>query len=228
MIKMPENLVLADLAGNAVYRRTWLLIKALERDPLDKALELARAADEFVTAGGPSEQGAVNISDDGRSTSGRAEAPDGPESAVETEKHSRAAPPRAQLSEEERERLINRMVAGVTNAELATELGLSSKQVQGFRMGWARKIASRRERLQRKQPAEPTNADEVIRYLRQQDDVVVPQGGEFLVNGRFRLSLSALIERANKMRDRQGKAPFKMRADHKPEPGALANGHFAH
>ena len=92
---------------------------------------------------------------------------------------------------------------------VTAELGFSSKQVQGFRMGSAREIASRRERVQRNQPVEPMNADEVIRYLRQRDDVGVPQGDGFLVNWRFQLSLSALIERANKMRDRQGKAPFK-------------------
>jgi hypothetical protein len=225
---MDQNLVPADLAENPVYRRTWLLLKALESDPLGPALELARAADEFVTAGGPPKHGAVDKSDDARPTSDWAEPFDGPERAVEAEKHTRAASFRAQLSEEDRERLINRMVAGATNAELAAQLGLSSKQVQGFRMGSAREIASSRAGVQPNQPAEPINADEVIRYLRQQDDVVVPQGDEFLVNGRFQLSLSALIERANKMRNRQGKAPFKMRGHHKPEPGTLANGHSAH
>jgi len=52
--------------------------------------------------------------------------------------------------------------------------------------------------------------DEVVRYLRQQDDVVVPQGpGEFLLNGRFRMETTELVSRANRMRSRQGKPAFQ-------------------
>jgi len=53
--------------------------------------------------------------------------------------------------------------------------------------------------------------EDIVRYLRQQDDVVVPDGeSAFLVNGRFRLGLSELVQRANKMRLRQGKAEFRL------------------
>jgi hypothetical protein len=53
------------------------------------------------------------------------------------------------------------------------------------------------------------SADEVVRYLRQQDDVVVRQGeGKYLVNGRFPLTLPELIDRANKVLNRQGKPAF--------------------
>jgi hypothetical protein len=58
---------------------------------------------------------------------------------------------------------------------------------------------------------EEATADDIVRYLRQQDDIVVPQGeGAFLVNGRFRLELSELVARANKMRGRQGKPEFRL------------------
>ena len=63
--------------------------------------------------------------------------------------------------------------------------------------------------------------DDVVRYLRQQDDVVVPQApGEFLLNGRFRMNATELVGRANRMRSRQGKPPFPFngRASRLPEP----------
>ena len=54
-----------------------------------------------------------------------------------------------------------------------------------------------------------TSVQEVIRYLRQQDDVIVPQeDGEYLVNGRFRMRPDELVDRANRMRSRQGKPEF--------------------
>jgi hypothetical protein len=54
------------------------------------------------------------------------------------------------------------------------------------------------------------NLDDIVRYLRQRDDVVVSaEGGMFLVNGRFRLDPDELLLRANKMRRRQGKPEFQ-------------------
>ena len=72
-------------------------------------------------------------------------------------------------------------------------------------------------------PASPNGdgLDDVVRYLRQQDDVVVPQApGEFLLNGRFRMNATELVGRANRMRSRQGKPPFPFngRASRLPEP----------
>jgi len=53
--------------------------------------------------------------------------------------------------------------------------------------------------------------DEVVRYLRQQHDVVVADGlGMFLVNGRFRLDVDQLQHRANRMRQRQRKPEFQI------------------
>jgi hypothetical protein len=51
----------------------------------------------------------------------------------------------------------------------------------------------------------------VVRYLRQRDDTVVPNGEDlFLVNGRFRVSSDELISRANRMRARDGKSTFQL------------------
>jgi hypothetical protein len=142
------------------------------------------------------------------------------------------------------------MAQGAKNAELASEFGLSPRQVQGIRMGSAREIARRREQPVRpkaesipKNESIPTSEslpkpegispgeariDDVVRYLRQQDDVVVPEhDGTFLVNARFRMPMSELVARANRIRLRQGKPEFNV-ADSAPSADAKAvstNGH---
>lgn len=271
---MSETVVIADLVENSVYRRTWLLYKALETAPIDNAIALARAADEFVI-GSPTIQygadraiqAAVDLPSDRRAPGWRGRPSGAPkpagtpsgqrtaarlgeERAFETATDavegaitpSKTPAARAQLSADQREWLIERLAAGATNPELASEFGLSRKQVQGFRMGLARKGAKRRPVVEDKpQPTEMTrsvstdevgttagltgitgaaeprsaSSDEVVRYLRQQDDVVVWQGeGKYLVNGRFQLALPELIDRANKMRHRQGKPGFKSENDY--------------
>src|SRR5204863_5798867 len=83
---------------------------------------------------------------------------------------------------------------------------------QGVQIGSAREIAARRERTAKTPLSERTSitsVQEVIRYLRQQDDVVVRQeDGHYLVNGRFRMSPDELVDRAKRMRSRQGKPEF--------------------
>ena len=44
------------------------------------------------------------------------------------------------------EQLLERLAQGARNAELASDFGLSTRQVQGIRMGSAREIARRRDR----------------------------------------------------------------------------------
>src|SRR5205823_6682263 len=115
---------------------------------------------------------------------------------------------RLELSPEHRARLLDRLAQDAKNTELAAEFGVSPKQVQGLRIGCAREIAQRRDQLARERAQlEPTSlatsVEEIIRYLRQQDDVVVPQeDGSYLINGRFRMSLAELSARANRMRRR--------------------------
>ena len=74
--------------------------------------------------------------------------------------------------------MLDRLAAGTKNADIAEEFGMSPQQVQGVRIGSAREIAARRQRGQNARSPETTpiiSVQEVIRYLRQQDDVVVPQ-----------------------------------------------------
>ena len=101
-------------------------------------------------------------------------------------------------------------------------------------MGCAREIAKRRDQLCKTEAeAEqndlaPGSVDDIVRYLRQQDDVVVSQeNGEFLVNGRFRMPLADLVGRANRMRERQGKPKFDLPSGMSvlPRQTVSANGH---
>jgi hypothetical protein len=228
---MSNEISLPELTENSEYRRIWLLCKALETEPLGRAIEIARAADEFVTGTGIEESAVQTNPAIDAAVLSRCEHEQSPGTAMDAAEVNEPSesPARIRLSAEQRERLIERLAAGAKNAELAAELGLSSKQVQGFRMGSAREIANRREHLEGQKPGDAaTSTDEVIRYLRQQDDVVVPQGeGEYLINGRFQLSISALVDRANRMRSRQGKPHFKLPGHAQREHIAVANGHSA-
>ena len=231
-----EYLEWLELLGNAERRRSWLLLKALECLPLDRAIELARAADEFLAGAHPERRIDVSIYPKTETatpqqrceiTHPASEAPPLPDRPASQKRTALA------LSPAQREQLLRRLAQGVRNRELANEFGLSGKQVQGVRMGSARQIARLRhtvdEREQGSQPAPAVFAsvDEIVRYLRQQDDVIVPQArGEFLVNARFRLPLEKLVSRANRMRARQGKPEFHLvdyQSSAQPVPGA-ANG----
>jgi DNA-binding Xre family transcriptional regulator len=189
------------------HRRWWLLCKALECSPLKDALELARAADEFLTDAPPGIP--LNPPDEARAL-GRSDEPACREEARQSG-HTGLS-----LSATDREELLDLLARGAKNAELAHRFGLTSRQVQGIRMGSARRISKRRQEAAIQQDAEvseslPAFVDDVVRFIRQQDDVVVPHGnGEFLINGRFRLGIAELVDRANRIRVRQGKPKFRL------------------
>ena len=237
---MDEFVTLAWLDG-PVSRRLWLLSEALRSVPLDRAIELARAADHFIVAGplvttsiapAAPEAGRVNEphrSDTATPDASRAKAP------------GMKSPAGLLLTPEQRDQLLNRLAEGATNGALAAEFSITPRQVQGVRMGAAREIArrarARTEPAERAAPAptEPADAaaavytspEDVIRYLRQQDDVVVPQeDGSFLVNARFPLGLAELVARANRMRARQSKPEFRLKNGHAvPRADHPANRH---
>jgi DNA-binding Xre family transcriptional regulator len=128
---------------------------------------------------------------------------------------------------------LDLLARGAKNAELAHRFGLTSRQVQGIRMGAARRIATRRQENGTQQETKisetlPASVDDIVRFVRQQDDVVVPHGkGEFLVNGRFSLTLPELVDRANRIRFRQGKPKFSLGAvvPIRSKEMPVANGH---
>jgi len=236
---MNDRSELIGLLENPPARRVWLLANALRCLPFDRAIELACAAEVFVT-GAPihnqadaprvhSEPGPMQGLE---STSNTTESPSaGTPPLVERMAHQRSPNP---VQGAGRDRLLGRLAEGGKNAELAAEFGLSSKQVQGVRMGCAREIAKRREQLSGSTvPADQIVTpiawiEDVVRYLRQQDDVVVRQeNGEFLVNGRFSMPLAELLARANRMRARQDKPAFELPGDRPPRRGEVSpvNGH---
>lgn len=218
---MNETNELLGLTRDPIDRRVWLLSNALRCLAFDQALEAARAAEAFVIGRGLDETDGAQAD----ATAPNELVADHP--AQKPEEISHVANPNGAalgtkrsgfaLSEDARERLIGQLAEGAKNAELAAELGLSPRQVQGLRMGCAREIAERRAQLNETRsdadPAPPATAlaDDIVRYLRQQDDVVVPlEDDRYLVNGRFPMTVRELLARANRMRRRQQKPAFEL------------------
>jgi len=217
---------------NPPARRLLLLLKALQHVPFDEAIELARTAEGFVTGFRES------LPAEAKATTAPSREPENGEDLPT--RHAKlqpvgeaisSGPSPIALSAEQREHLLTLFAEGARNLELATKFGLSPRQVQGIRMGCAREIAKRRDQLGRAtaetEEMPMVSVDDVIRYLRQQDDIVVPQeNGEFLVNARFRMPMADLIARANRMRARQGKPEFEFPGiSNLPKQIASANGH---
>ena len=215
---MIEHVELIHLLHNPAARRLWLLEQALRSVPLEAAVELARTAEAFLMG-----SAVETVTDDPATVLRRDQEPCDPthRTVLKTGLADReAAHSGCALAEDHRDRLLERLAEGARNAELAVEFGISAKQVQGFRMGCARQIAKRRTTFADKssEPADSdqhatatASIDEIVRYLRQQDDVVVSQeDGWYLVNGRFRMSVAELTARANRMRSRQQKPVFQI------------------
>jgi hypothetical protein len=237
-VMMNEQVEVSELMDNPGARRLWLIYRALQSLPFDRAIELARTAEAFVIGSLVENQGDDPRIDIEASAAQRLEAAEQTVNEISSSVRSDEEPiaakrTRLALPPELRDRLLERLDEGAKNAELAAEFGLGPKQVQGIRMGRAREIARRREQLSKKSahpdqsPGHTASMDEIVRYLRQQDDVVVPHGnGEFLVNGRFHMSLADLVARANRMRARQRKAAFELTGNKPAQPEKISsNGH---
>jgi len=224
---MTEQIDPIRLLDNPPARRLWLLLEAIRSLPFDRAVELARTAEAFVAGSTVEAMTPEAIRPTTTTSSEDLEQPkeivdQSPTGATvvadRTTKRDGLA-----LSDSDRERLLERLAKGARNVELAAEFGRTAKQVQGLRMGCAREIARRRAALADKpsekfaehdeHPIATTSIDEIVRYVRQQDDVVVPQeDGSYMVNGRFRMSAAELIARANRMRSRHRKPSFQMQS----------------
>ena len=240
---MHEHPELTGLLENPPARRLVLLLKALQHVPFDRAIELARTAEVFVTGSRePLDVGVPSTIAAPHEVENSEDIRDGVSNSEPVEKSVSAVRSSVALSIEQRESLLTRFAEGARNAELAKEFGLGRKQIQGIRMGCAREIAKRRDQLgktdeqlsetkaesDQTDPVEPASIDEIVRYLRQQDDVVVSQeNGGFLVNARFQMPLADLVGRANRMRERQGKPKFELPSGVSvlPRQTTSANGH---
>jgi hypothetical protein len=217
-MRMIEHVELIHLLENPAALRLWLLEQALRSVPLEAAVELARTAEAFLMG-----SEVETVTDDPATVLRRGQDPCEPtRQSVSKAGPADREPARggSPLTENQRDRLLERLAEGARNAELVAEFGISPKQIQGIRMGCNREIAKRRIRLADKssEPAtqhqaanETASIDEIVRYLRQQDDVVVSQeDGWYLVNGRFRMSVAELAARANRIRSRQQKPAFQI------------------
>ena len=194
---------------NPFRRRFWLLRQALKSgSSMAEALKIAQEIEAFLVVGAASRSS--------KETASKVAA-----ASLETVHGKPRAMPQAALSllEPEKKAAISaRLEAGDANAQLAAEFGLTPRQVQGFRMQMARRAKSKTAAEKRpRQTAgsasvpltNPFLTDEVVRYLRQQDDIVVADGpGMFLVNGRFRMDFEQLQHRAKRMRQRQRQPEF--------------------
>lgn len=131
-------------------------------------------------------------------------------------------------NKEFRSQFISAICAGTNNKQLAERFGLTLRQVNGLRMGLAkRKIGpfadgapssfdgtadQQREELPRPGDMSQEIIDDIVRFLRQRGDIVVRSGENFLIDNRHTLTMRQLLERANRKRRELGKSEFSMSA----------------
>ena len=152
---MDEHVELIGLIDNPPARRLWLLYNALHGLPFDRAIEMARTAEAFVTGSAAEKHAGDARVDAAPAVAEAVERTDQPIDEIPSnpiigEEPSNpvvghpTATKRARLTlpAEQRDRLLDRLAAGAKNGELATEFGLSLQQVQGLRIGCARDIAN--------------------------------------------------------------------------------------
>jgi hypothetical protein len=153
-VMMNEQVEPNELMINPAARRLWLLHRALQTLPLDRAIELARTAEAFVICSLVENQGA-DPPELEAPVAQRLEIIEQPVIELSSnrsgEEPTATKPTRLALPAELRDRLLERLAEGAKNAELAAEFGIASKQVQGVRMGCARELA-RRKQLSTKAP----------------------------------------------------------------------------
>jgi hypothetical protein len=124
------------------------------------------------------------------------------------------------------------IASGADNNELATRFRLTRRQAHGLRIGYARGKAGatakrpedckpsydaaaerqQQESFLRDRPPQPPTIDDVVRFLRQQGDVIVRNGDGYMVNYSLALSAEELVARANRKRTANGKPPFELAA----------------
>jgi hypothetical protein len=142
------------------------------------------------------------------------------------------------LDKETRDRFIREAARKSDNRYLAQTFELSVRQAHAIRVGLSKFIAQARRELPRcasnskrvgvpidretelkmeedflrTRPSAPPTMDDVVRYLRQAGDVVVPNGENYVVNYRLTLASEQLLERANSKRRERAQDPFVLAA----------------
>jgi hypothetical protein len=202
---------LLDLCGDPVRRRWFLLVRAMEHLPLEDAATLAERIEAFLSAGRsepPVKRGAPTSRSEQEVIAPSAPAAPpvtSPVASARAQDDNVPPPPLADKPE-----LLSRLAEGASDADIIAEFGLTKRQLVGFRLQMGNITGDR------------ASAEEVVRFLRQQGDVVTGQARDgFLVNGRFRLTYDDLVERANRIRARHGKKLFT--ADRRNSDEIVAN-----
>lgn len=217
---MGIQIELATLFSEPASRRCWLLNKALENAPLDEALRLARAADEFLGIDEANAQALPNgqplkewrLRSSSTAPNQDSQSADRPPIATspcdQVEQHAGHTSTADHVADtpDNLKAADNLKNAGaVENDRLEDASNKSEVEEAGDEPGDSEPQVAMTSSL-----AVLAGMDDLVRYLRQQDDVVVSAGlGTYLVNGRFHLNSEELLARANKIRQRQGKLQFQ-------------------
>ena len=199
MDRSPDRNLL-DLHVDPMRRRWFLLVRALEHMPLHAAIELVERAEAFLAAGdcrSPADVGAPTCLQSDKETellldtARDAVAPGGTASIPQGDENPSRRPVDASV-------ILGLLAEGASDADIMNKFGLTKRQLLGFH-------------LQMGSETEAVSTEEVVRFLRQQGDVVVGRDEDgFLVNGRFRMTLPELVARANRIRARQRKVLFQV------------------
>jgi hypothetical protein len=129
------------------------------------------------------------------------------------------------LDKETRSRFIQEAAINPDNRHLAQLFGLSVRQAHAIRVGLSKFIADGRREIElqmqddflRNKSAAAATMEDVVRYLRQINDVVVPNGQNYIVNYKLALTGEQLLERANVKRRERKQPPFVMDAGGMPQ-----------
>ena len=159
-------------------RRLWLLSKALEVVPLREALQLAKAAQDFLDG--------ASVFNPTNSQADRSQlAPALPQDDIPVADGAR----------------LREIVA----------VQLSNPHCCKAKLRPLRQATPKRRRAPLTGLVVVAGPDDVVRYLRRADDVVVAtDDGAYMVNGRFRENLEELVKRANRIRARQRQPLFQL------------------
>lgn len=194
-----NSMDLTEIFSQPVLRRCWLLNKALENASFDEALKLAQVADEFLCADKLEASASIPTKPVVRSSQGPHYA-----SLLES---ALSLPLERESNHHLHPTDIVRDAAETIVVERRPSLEGPLEEPSN-NPGGNREIAS--QVAVEDSLLVLANQEEIVRYLRQRNDVVVPDGANvFLVNGRFRLNIYEMLARANKMRERQGKPLFQ-------------------
>ena len=209
---------LEAIFGDPSLRRWWLLNKALENAPLAEALKVAQAADEFLADQPETLRSELALTARASNSSALLLGMNVPVPASTSSAHVDQPVGFPRLLGVEEFGDLSQAIHGNQDIAAATQQSVPADVTDVPVSAPMLVMESDEEEVPAEDPGQGAgvdmavwaNLDDIVRYLRQRDDVVVSaEGGMFLVNGRFRLDPDELLLRANKMRRRQGKPEFQ-------------------